>query len=304
MHYLLDVQVLLVSGEFSKTGLSRRLWNRAQFQVVSDLHLEVGKQYASFNVPARADRLILAGDMGRLEDYEPFCDFLKSTWENFVQVFFVLGNHEFFGLSWQQGLELAERMEQKPGLQGILIIMNRKRVDLDDHGIPATILGCTLQSYVPPAARGIVQQKVNDFRRTVDWTAEDHCEEHTMDVTWLSKEVHSTRHARDGACRKILVVTHHAPSTTGTSDPAHQGNAWSSVFGTDLLRAENRKRSGLDTVQAWVFGHTHYCTDTMSGGVGLLASQRGYVIPRKVENTSTGFLQATVQKLRWNGEAK
>ena len=177
-----------------------------RFQVVSDLHLEVGKQYEHFHIPRHADRLILAGDIGRLVDYELFCNFLKSTCERFIQVFLILGNHEFFGVSRQRGLELAKNVEQEFGLKGILVLLNRKRIDLDAYSIPVTILGCTLHSYVPPAAREMVRQKVNDFRRIENWTVEDHCEEHAIDVAWLNKEVDSIR--REGAHRKILVATH------------------------------------------------------------------------------------------------
>lgn len=83
---------------------------------MSDLHLEVGQQYRRFYIIPRAPRLISAGDIGRLVDYDPFRDFLQSVCEQFIQVFLVLGNHEFFGVSRQQGLDLAKRMQQEPVL--------------------------------------------------------------------------------------------------------------------------------------------------------------------------------------------
>ena len=62
--------------------------------------------------------------------------------------------------------------------------------------------------------------------------------------------------------------------------------------------------NGLDSVQVWVFGHTHHCTDLLNGRVRLVANQRGYMIAGKVEDTSIGFLQAVVQKLQRKRETK
>lgn len=70
---------------------------------MSDLHLEVGQQYADFDIPAEAPYLILAGDIGRLKDYQPYLEFLGRQCDHFVKVFLVLGNHEFFGTSQCRG---------------------------------------------------------------------------------------------------------------------------------------------------------------------------------------------------------
>ncbi|MCJ1336749.1 hypothetical protein MMC09_002027 [Bachmanniomyces sp. S44760] len=244
---------------------------------MSDLHLEVGQQYATFRIVPRAPSLILAGDIGRLADYGAFRGFLRSQCEQFVQVYLVLGNHEFFGVSRQEGLGLAEELQQENGLKGKLIVMNQRRVDLQN----VTILGCTLQSYVPPEAEQIVRLKVNDFRRIKDWTVTNHVAEHAKDVKWLTDEITSIRKTEAGSARKIVVITHHAPSTKGTSNPSHENNPWSSAFGTDLL--ERKENSCLDDVQWWIFGHTHHSCESTRGAVKLISNQRGYVLPRKDE---------------------
>ena len=45
---------------------------------MSDPHLEVGQQSSNFEIVPRATNLILAGDIGRLADYEPFRGFRCS----------------------------------------------------------------------------------------------------------------------------------------------------------------------------------------------------------------------------------
>lgn len=247
---------------------------------MSDLHLEVGPQYKDFHIRPQASQLILAGDIGRLADYDALCGFLRAQCANFTHVFYVLGNHEFFGISRAEGLRLAESLQQEPGLMGKLTIMNRKRVDLQN----ATLLGCTLHSRIPTDAEEVVRNKINDFRRIVGWTVACHVAEHQRDVAWLIDEVASIRRA--DSQRTIVVITHHAPSTRGTSRPSDESNPWSSAFGTDLLADGNgRGKTCLDDVQWWIFGHTHHSSESVRGQVRLVSNQRGYAFPRKDKGT-------------------
>ena len=246
---------------------------------MSDLHLEVGRQYESFDIPVRGQFLILAGDIGRLADYEPYLCFLERTCSKFVRVFLVLGNHEFFGVSHEEGIRLAKQLSLEPRLSSKLTILDRHRFDIqDDH---VTFLGCTLQSHIPPEAHDMVRQKVNDFRHIVNWTVDDHNAEHERDVQWLKSEIARVRAEPDGQARRIVVVTHHAPSVALTSEPKDRGSPWSSAFSTDLLgMGGDFALSALDDVQWWIFGHTHFTTSLTLGQVRLVSNQRGYVFPR------------------------
>ena len=88
-------------------------------QVLSDLHLEVCRQYASFEVPKTgAEYLILAGDIGRLIDYEPLLGFLEGLVSSYRRIFYVLGNHEFYTMTSEDGIREAERLERSPGSRG------------------------------------------------------------------------------------------------------------------------------------------------------------------------------------------
>ena len=267
-----------------------------RFSIMSDLHLEVGQQYRRFHITPYAPRLILAGDIGRLVDYDPFRDFLQSVCEQFIQVFLVLGNHEFFGVSRQQGLALAKKMQQEPVLKDKLILMNRTRVDLDAPE-PITVLGCTLHSNVPPESQDVVHQKISDFRHIGGWTVADHVAEHLKDVEWLEREIQAIRNQDSGSRRKVVVITHHAPSIYGTSEPAHAANPWSSAFATDLLGKGTG--SCLDDVQCWIFGHTHYSTKFLRGTVKVVSNQRGYVFPNQnLEEYPARWPQLLPKRLR------
>ncbi|KAF7719249.1 Uncharacterized protein PECH_004823 [Penicillium ucsense] len=244
------------------------------FQVLSDLHLEVNQQYQTYEVPTCAPNLILAGDIGRLCDYEKYRDFLQYQTDRFQQVFLVLGNHEFYSQSFASALESARAMAQEACFDGRLILLHQTRYDMPDSLV--TILGCPLWSHIPEDQKGVVTSTIQDFKQIEGWTAEDHNQSHVSDLTWLSHEIDaiqaSNRQKPMDERRVVLVVTHHAPSIQRTSHPQYQYSPWRSAFATDVVA----RMSELTGVKAWVFGHTHYCTDVKERGVRIIANQRGY----------------------------
>ncbi|KIW85312.1 hypothetical protein Z517_00702 [Fonsecaea pedrosoi CBS 271.37] len=246
---------------------------RLRFQILSDLHLETGNQYKSFQVPVQAPILILAGDIGRLHDYENYLFFISTQCAKFGQVCLVLGNHEFYGVSRAEGLELAYRLQREPSTLGKLSVLNRTRLDVDPS---ICVLGCTLQSHIRPENRAEVQSRIKDFRRIHDWSVDHHNTEHAKDVKWLRNEVESIRleSKRQGREKMIIVVTHHAPIKKGSSHPKHEGNPWADGFATDLLGVPG----GISRVDWWIFGHTHFTNQWRQHGVHLVSNQRGYVL--------------------------
>lgn len=254
----------------------------SQAQIMSDLHLEVGQQYQEFDFPVTGRLLILAGDIGRLIDYEEYRTFLERQVARFAKVFLVLGNHEFFGLSYEEGISKAKQLSQEPTLEARLILLDREI--WTDEITGSIIMGCTLWSFIPDSAKAVVESKVNDYKKIDGWSVDKHNQIHAGDAAWLTSELQSlsdaskANHQQQG--RNILVVTHHAPSLTGTSAPEHVNNPWTPAFATVLL-----PRLNTDRVKTWVFGHTHFTTEFFSDGVHLIANQRGYVFPGNKPNT-------------------
>lgn len=245
-------------------------------QILSDLHLEINKQYTSFDVPISSNHLILAGDIGRLQDYDEYLLFLQKQTRNFDLVFLVLGNHEFYNTSFEAGLEKAKYLEQEPCLNGRLVLLHQRRYDIP--GTRISVLGCTLWSRIPVEAREIVQAKIKDFKNIQRWTVDRHNAAHESDLDWLRDQVEVIHQENEAVSdkkdtRSIVVVTHHAPSLQRTSSPRHAQNPWSTAFGTDLLSER------WDGVKLWVFGHTHYTTEFREKGIRVVSNQRGYVLP-------------------------
>ncbi|TEY84019.1 hypothetical protein BOTCAL_0023g00400 [Botryotinia calthae] len=261
------------------------------FQILSDLHLEVCSQYYTFAITPVAPYLILAGDVGRLIDYEGYLAFLAKQTAQFEKVFLVLGNHEFYHLSHTSALEQAQRLENEAVLNGKLVLCHQKRWDIELGDSHTTILGCTLWSKIDDGAREAVQTRIKDLEKIDSWSIDDHIAAHMFDLTWLSNQVTNIQNqnkfrAEGESERKILVITHHAPTVVGTSSPKNANNPWGSAFATELLGDSSMNWVG---VKAWVFGHTHFTTDFEKNGIRVLSNQRGYVIPTSKEKKDEKF---------------
>ena len=144
----------------------QRLWSffhrsSVSFQVLSDLHLEINRQYLSYEIPDCAEHLILAGDIGRFRDYDDYRSFLQKQTAQFKLVFLIPGNHEFYNGTFAAGLERARQLEREPCFNGRLIVLHQKRFDVPDSCV--TILGCTLWSRVPNELTNVVRSKIKDF---------------------------------------------------------------------------------------------------------------------------------------------
>lgn len=245
------------------------------FQVLSDIHLEVNQQYLSFEFPVCSEHLILAGDIGRLTDYENYLQFIQKQTDRFKLVFLALGNHDFYNDTYEAGLERARRLELEPCLNGRLVLLHQRRFDVPNTN--CTILGCTLWSRIPNDSKDMVLLKIQDFQKIQGWSVDSHNSYHESDLVWLMSEIDSVQRDNETQNKKqsILVVTHHAPSLEGTSSPQHTKNPWTCAFATDILSKIPRPIA----VKAWVFGHTHYTTEFKNKGIRVVANQRGYVLP-------------------------
>jgi len=263
------------------------------FQIASDLHLEVGQQYSSFKIPPTAPYLILAGDIGRLIDYDSYLAFLASQTAQFELVFLVLGNHEFYGLSIAAGINQAQKLEQEAVLSRKLVLLHQTRFDVPNS--TTTILGCTLWSNIPDNAREVVQTKVKDFQKILSWTVDSHNQAHESDLAWLIQ--HTAKIGRDNSSRakgdqkrNVLVVTHHAPSVEETSSLKNVKNPWSSAFATNLLE----EASNWKGIKMWIFGHTHFTTEFKKCGIRVISNQRGYVLPQKMGDHATNMAERSI----------
>ncbi|EIM86675.1 Ser/Thr protein phosphatase protein [Stereum hirsutum FP-91666 SS1] len=250
-----------------------------QIQILSDLHLEIerpsrtepGQEFYHYDsIPVKAETLALLGDIGWTVEPRLF-EWLESQLKRFTTIFFVSGNHEPYRSTVDESSNalraFATRVNADSSL-GTFIFLDRTRYDVSPT---LTILGCTLWSSLNPDDLDILSWSLTDFRRIEGFNPETYSALHNADLAWLNSTVSSI--ARDEPERKIVILTHHAPTKDGTGDPKFNDGPTNSAFATELT-VEECWKSGR--VALWAFGHTHWCCDFVRDGVRVYANQRGY----------------------------
>ncbi|KAI0836260.1 Metallo-dependent phosphatase-like protein [Hypoxylon sp. FL0890] len=197
--------------------------------IVSDLHLEIGQQYSSYRISTSAPYLLLGGDIGRLVDYNGYLTFLTALASRYTKVLLTLGNHEFYGLGYELGLDKARRLSEEPSLSGKVVLLHMRR--WDDPTSNLTIFSCTLWSGIPDRACRIVESRSTTSRRYMNGLCKSIIESTQRKLPWLP--------------------THHARCVEGASRPEHS----------------NSPSGRLDGVKTSVFGHTHCSTQFERNGI-------------------------------------
>jgi hypothetical protein len=269
---------------------------KTTFQILSDLHLDHDSQYLTFHIPVSAPFLILAGNIGRLIDYESYLSFLVRRCNLHEKVFLVLGSLEFHGMAWMDGLQLAHKLEKEPATKGRLEVLYETRSEVP--GTNVVLLGATLWSKIPAGDVASVLKKMPEYDEKEgiqgEWSVEKHNSEHKRDLRWLKQEVAKATKpgvgpdgkpvaggATGAETKQLVVVTSFAPDLRDALDPWQVDAPWSSAYGTDLLGG-----SEWAGVKMWVCGTTGRTCEFKKNGTTVVCNQRG-----RVGESVTGLLK-------------
>lgn len=209
-------------------------------QLISDLHVDREQDGEIIKIPKLKPKIIVGGDVAEL-DQPNFLLQMKYFSDNWEHVYYIRGNHEFYGLSYDETIEKSEKLL---GEFNNITILDRTVVRLEDNQY---LLGCTLWSYIPKEHEQFISNYIRDYRMIKDFSIEFQNELHRRDKDWLLETIRQVR--TENHKNKILVVTHHAPVFAKTSHPRYVKTASQYAFATDIP---------LDNVNYWLFGHTHF----------------------------------------------
>lgn len=234
-----------------------------KIQYCSDLHLEFDQndKYIIRNpLTICGDILILAGDVVPLHD-----EFLNNSFFNFIsdnykQVFWVPGNHEFYH---KDLTEFSSSFTIK--LKSNVHIVNN--IDLQYENIH--FIFSTLWTKISRLNEKIIENGVSDFtsitNKNKKLKAADFNNQHSGCVDFIKQSLKNIRY-------KTVVVTHHVPSSLCSSKEHHNSsiNEAFCIDLTDFIETSN--------VNFWIYGHSHFNhKPTFIGNTILLTNQLGYV---------------------------
>lgn len=246
---------------------------------LSDLHLEA--QAFDTDLP-NGDVLIIAGDLCHAFRLDPartdrysverrgrVMRFVDRAVASFPHVVLIAGNHEHYDGVFEGTADLLRR--HLPGVT----VLNNEAVNIGG----TRFFGSTLWTNFDGGsedAMNAVRRRMGEFffvktRSGPDhgslakFRPEDALRAHEAAWSRLLHEIET------GDGRPTVVITHHAPSRQGLN-PRFAGNGLDAAYASDLDRAIG----SLESVVAWVHGHTHVARTYRIGRTTVRSNALGF----------------------------
>jgi len=245
-----------------------------KIQIVSDLHLEflntdqVEELADRISYNTRAETLILAGDIcswseKRIKNLYLFLDILVDRYH---EIIYVLGNHEYYGSSYNEVKFFKWKVERnRPNL---FILENQYQVTESsiNESDSVTVYGTTLWFEETVEAQ-LLKYNLNDYRCIQDFDPD----------AWSRKAIQFIKNIPDDESKKVL-ITHHVPHSRFISEK-YVGNDMNCFYLNEIGKY-------LDKFNLVIFGHSHESVDyQFSDRCRAISNPRGYLdSPNKGSN--------------------
>ncbi len=235
-----------------------------RIQYCSDLHLEFeqNRKFIAKNpLVITGDILILAGDIVPLHDEQFKNSFFNFIGDNYKQVYWVPGNHEFYHKDLNE-YSKSFNIELKSNIN----IVNNIELKIDN----IQFIFSTLWSKISQNNEKIIEQSVSDFvcitKKNKRIKANDFNQLHTDSLNFIKTSLSNNNN------NKTIVVTHHLPSILCNSD-LYAKSIINEAFCVDLTSYIEKSDANF-----WIYGHSHYNQKPLQiGNTILLTNQLGYV---------------------------
>lgn len=246
-----------------------------KIQYASDLHLEfqVNQQFLSkHSLPFIGEVLILAGDIVPLKLLKKYILYFKYLGDNFEQVFWIPGNHEFYNY------DIADKGKQfHEKLFGNVHLLHNSTVEYNS----VSLIFSTLWSHISKANSIAIENRLNDFRLIkygkMLLTVAQYNELHKESLSFVESALRENRN------KQKVVVTHHVP-TRFNYPPQYKESNINEAFAVELY--DLIESYGPDY---WIYGHSHRNVDDFTiGKTRLITNQLGYVQYAETENFNYG----------------
>jgi len=258
--------------------------------LASDVHLEFGD--LEFTNEG-ADVLVLAGDImiaQYLYDHTPdsiqksldqgnklgnrqleaikYRKFLEQVSVQFKHVIMIAGNHEFYHGRWYQALDtLRHECNQ---FANVYFLEDQVK-EIDD----VMFVGSTLWTDMNKNdwyTKYQVKNGMSDFRIIKNDKKNYHSLHPDDVIVRHAKSLEFIKTTVANTSKKVVVVTHHAPSDLSIAECYKDQQLMNGAYRTNL------EDFVMDSnINLWCHGHTHHSFDYMLGNTRIVCNPRGYV---------------------------
>lgn len=243
---------------------------------MSDLHLEFAPILRMIELPTdQYGVLVLAGDVCAVPHWEHIGRrFFKMMSEQFRDVIYVFGNHEFYnGGSFLHARDQFKELLAKENITNIHLLEKETKVIHGTAFVGATLWTDFMHNEVKKTLAG---HYMMDYAQTYydDPSEPDHRGLRPADVyaDHLAAKEYVFKAAKEqkAAGNKVVVVVHHGISYKSVHR-RFQGNHMNSAFVSEL---DNEVLDAAPDIL--IHGHVHNCFDYMIGDTRVVVNPRAY----------------------------
>ena len=232
-----------------------------QFRIISDLHVDINRDYVQFMKFDPNAFYLIAGDIAG--GFDNVCDFVK---ENIKQGIFISGNHEGYDTDYNVIDQTKEyfqaRLSKEFPLNNQVSFLENQYKELDEDIV---VVGCTLYTdfelfqLVPfEESMNVAHYSMNDFRYV--YTYDSLGDNRLVTPSDYRERFFTSLNFIEDVClkfpdKKIIVVSHHAPSMksiVGKYVRDKLSAAYASNLDNFIEQHEN--------IKLWCHGHVHNTT--------------------------------------------
>ena len=262
-----------------------------KFRILSDLHLEHGGFTIPYGEKDYTTVLILAGDICNFSKRMSFSGFFQDACDQFKHVILVPGNHEYYSSSLTVGVTKflsllnLDCMDRQLRMPKNLTVLNQDTMVFDD----VAVIGATCWTSFRngnPIIMNSARSMMNDYNY-IRYGGADGYErrltpEHVLQIYGNhSKYVFDQIAIEKAAGRKVIVVTHHAPSHESVHDIYRvEGDI------NELYANHFEYRIADTKPDYWIHGHIHMACEYKIEDTTVICNPRGYL---GYESSENGF---------------
>jgi len=251
-----------------------------QFQLYSDIHLEMFNGHKFPKITPKADYLILAGNIDR-KNLENFLDYTSKNWE---RVFYVLGNHEYYYSSYTFHLLKDKYKNLCNKFHNVHLCDNSYHI-IDD----IIIYGFT--AWTKPIFKTSEEAclELNDYNeirtfhdRTI--TIGEIAIISDNDMIKFKQFLEFFYNFKSFKDKKLMIVTHFPPisgssdNLNTTSDPIYKNDILQNYFRwNNLCKEECIPKQYIEKIKVWCSGHTHWNFNFVENNIQYISNQIGYI---------------------------
>lgn len=263
--------------------------------LISDLHFEINGWALKTRDFKKADVLIVAGDLTCARFFNPERNdteakeerkllerFKKSVASKFDRVFYVVGNHEYYGAIWGNVIPWLENALEGSNIE---LLVDEFKIHNGvyfygttlwtsfNNGDPVEMMKCGqfMNDYNlifrkdPMHLTYEERHHPNYDMRTARITPRFILSEHMVSQTKI--DLFLEKHQD----KPVVMITHHAPSLS-CQNRQRFGDSMMHAYCSDL----DHMMEAYPNIKLWVYGHSHESKDDMIYDTRVVSNQMGY----------------------------